>query len=64
MKKIITVHEHPPIPVRDHDWLAFYDEPANDEQIHEYGNGRTEDEAIGSLLFNYPEEISEDENDN
>ena len=49
MKKIITDYVHPPIPIRDHDWCAYYD---GEEEDQNYGWGRTEQEAINDLLSN------------
>lgn len=52
-RKIITVNDHPPIPTRDHDWVAYFD---GDEERGEYGYGETEAEAIADLLECYPDE--------
>ena len=46
MKNIITDYIHPPIPIRDHDWVAYYD---GEEESLIYGYGRTKDEAIKDL---------------
>lgn len=47
-----TVFEYPPIPVRDHDWQAYFDaldyEPGCNE--HYVGHGETEAEAIANLM--------------
>ena len=45
MRRIITEYIYPSIPVRDHDWLAYYD----GEEEGYTGYGRTEAEAIASL---------------
>lgn len=46
MSKIITVHQFPPIPIRDFDWAAYCDgwEPGEP-----YGEGPTEEAAIAAL---------------
>lgn len=48
-EKIITSFVHPPIPVRQFDWQAYFD---GEEELGQYGNGRTEREAIEDLLTN------------
>lgn len=53
MTKIITNHEYPPIPIRDHDWVAYYE---GTEENGNYGWGKTEEEAIADLVENYGEE--------
>jgi hypothetical protein len=52
-RKIITSFEYPPIPIRSHDWCAYYDDLGAD--CSPYGWGRTEEEAIQDLLDNYEE---------
>ena len=47
MRKIITHHEFPPIPIRTFDWCAYRD---GDEESGHYGWGRTKAEAIEDLL--------------
>lgn len=42
-RKIVTRHVNPPIPIRTHDWCAFYE---GEEEAGDYGWGRTEAEAI------------------
>lgn len=42
-RKIVTSFVNPPIPIRTHDWCAFYD---GEEEAGNYGWGRTEAEAI------------------
>lgn len=42
-RKIITSFVNPPIPIRTHDWCAFYE---GEEEAGDYGWGRTEAEAI------------------
>ena len=44
---IITHHVYPPIPIRQYDWCAFRE---GNEEAGGYGWGRTEREAINSLL--------------
>jgi hypothetical protein len=44
-RKIVTEHIFPPIPVRQFDWLAHFDDP---EGLT--GHGATENEAIDQLL--------------
>ena len=46
--KIKTVHVRPPVPSRDHDWLAYRD---GCEEEGVYGYGATEDAAIADLLM-------------
>lgn len=50
MRKIVTHHEYPPIPVRNMDWCAFYD---GEEEAGGYGYGATEAEAIADFRENY-----------
>lgn len=50
---IKTVHVFPPIPDRRHDWIAFYD---GEEEAGNYGEGRTEAEAIADFIENYADE--------
>lgn len=50
-RSIITVNEYPPIPIRTHDWCAYWD---GDEELGQYGHGATEKEAINALLAEYP----------
>lgn len=51
MHKIRTERVFPPIPVREFDWSAQFEEDDGDG-VH--GFGRTEQEAINDLLENYP----------
>jgi hypothetical protein len=46
MKRIITEHVNPPIPVRTSDWCAYID---GTEEIGPYGWGSTEAEAVADL---------------
>lgn len=47
---IITNHINPPIPIRDYDWEAYYE----DYDLGDYvGTGRTEQEAIDNLKEHY-----------
>ena len=45
-KKIMTNYVYPPIPIRDWDWIAYYD---GEEESQNYGLGKTEQEAIDDL---------------
>ena len=57
IRKIITEHVYPPIPIRSCDWLAYYDgdEPNDDGQM-KTGSGATEQEAIDNLLESFPDD--------
>lgn len=52
MKKIVTNHVYPPIPVRTSDWCAHFD---GEEEAGGYGWGRTEQEAIDDFVANLEE---------
>lgn len=52
--KIKTNFIYPPIPIRTHDWVAWYDSLGEDSSP--YGYGRTEVEAIADLTTNFPPE--------
>lgn len=54
MRKIVTVHEYPPIPDRRFDWIAHYE---GDEEHGPRGYGATEAEAIADLSNNWCEGI-------
>lgn len=43
---------YPPIPIRTHDWVAWYDSLGEDSSP--YGYGETEAKAIADLTTNYP----------
>jgi hypothetical protein len=43
----------PPIPDRRFDWMAWHD---GQEELGEYGYGKTEIEAVADLTENYPEQ--------
>jgi len=47
MRKITTIHDCLPIPVRDYDWSASREDWDKGDLI---GYGRTEQEAINDLL--------------
>ena len=49
MRNIVTSYVHPPIPVRNMDWCAFYD---GEEEAGGYGWGRTEAEAVADFIEN------------
>jgi hypothetical protein len=48
---IKTNFVYPPIPTRDHDWCAWFDDDG--EERGHYGWGKTEAEAIADLTENY-----------
>lgn len=54
---IVTRYWAKPIPVREFDWAAWYDdtEPNDDGQM-DVGFGRTRQEAIADLVSNFPRE--------
>lgn len=55
MGRIITTYVFPPIPIRDFDWQAIYeDDEPNDNGGMPIGRGSTEDAAIQELLEHYP----------
>ena len=50
-RKIVTSNPFPPIPMRNMDWCAWYDDEG--EEAGRYGYGATEQEAIADLIANY-----------
>ncbi len=52
--KIVTYFVNPPIPIRTHDWAAYYD---GEEELGRCGYGKTEAEAKEDLINNYGKEI-------
>lgn len=48
LRKIVTSHEYPPIPIRSMDWLAYFD---GDEEGPQ-GWGPTKEAAIADLIEN------------
>ena len=50
MPKIVTRYIYPPIPTREFDWCAFVE---CDEELSQYGSGRTEEDAITDLVNAY-----------
>lgn len=50
MKKIKTSFVYPPIPVRHHDWCAYYE---GEEESKCYGWGETKEEAVLDLVEYY-----------
>jgi hypothetical protein len=44
---LITALCYPPIPIRDFDWCAYYEDDVEDSS--KYGWGRTEAEAVAEL---------------
>lgn len=53
MRKIVIYHLPPPIPLRDMDFVAFYD---GEEEAGHYGYGATPVEALADFLTNYAED--------
>lgn len=51
MPRVVTSYICPPIPFRNHDWCAYFDNDAGEESAV-VGHGCTEDEAIADLLDN------------
>lgn len=49
MSNIVTEFVYPPIPLRQFDWAAHYDDPEGPT-----GTGATEQEAIDNLLSDHP----------
>ncbi len=49
MSKIVTEFVYPPIPLRQFDWVAHYDDPEGHT-----GTGVTEQDAINDLLTEHP----------
>ena len=57
--RISTEHIYPPIPWRDHDWSAVWDDYDGAEDAPNRGHigyGATEEEAIADLIENHPRE--------
>ncbi len=55
MPKIATSYWAKPIPLRQFDWCAWYDDDEpNDSGGMRQGEGRTQQEAIADLLTNHP----------
>jgi hypothetical protein len=52
-RKVCTAHIYPPIPCRDYDWTAWFDDVGQEGPA---GYGRTESEAKQDLLDNYADE--------
>lgn len=50
-RKIVTHNDYPPIPSREFDWVAFYDDTG--EETGEYGYSATEEGAIENLICEY-----------
>ena len=46
-RKIQTTNVYPPIPIREYDWCAWYDDDG--EEAHRYGWSATEELAIEDL---------------
>lgn len=47
-----TEYVHPPIPIRQFDWLAWYD--GEEDEHMASGRGPTEAAAVADLIENYP----------
>jgi hypothetical protein len=54
MNKIKTEYDPKPIPVRDFDWIACYENCDENDYI---GYGKTEQEAINDLLSNIDDDL-------
>ena len=52
--KVVTSFIYPPIPIRNFDWMAYFD---GQEKAGENGYGETEAEAIADLLAEYGDEV-------
>lgn len=50
--EIVTSFLYPPIPIRSHDWCAYYD---GQEEAGGYGYGPTEADAINDFITNCQE---------
>jgi hypothetical protein len=50
-RKIVTSYANPPIPYRNMDWAAWFDDEG--AEAGRYGYGETEAEATQDLLDNY-----------
>lgn len=48
---IKTNHIYPPIPIRQFDWMAWYD---GEEETGHNGYGTTEQAAVNDLIVNHP----------
>lgn len=51
-KRIVAYNIAPPIPYRDCDWCAYFD---GEEELGNYGYGRTEAEAVADFISNLDE---------
>jgi hypothetical protein len=54
-RKLVVVHVHPPIPVRQYDWQAFL----GDEEGGPHGWGETRHDAIVDLLVELDDQLDE-----
>lgn len=52
-RKVVCSHVFPPIPCRNYDWTAWFDDVGQEGPA---GYGRTESEAKQDLLDNYGDE--------
>ena len=48
-RKIITHFDYPPIPIRNHDWSAMFDDYDGDPSCPR-GHGTSQEEAIRDLI--------------
>lgn len=53
LRKIVTEHVFPPIPIRSMDWIAYYE---GEEEAGGYGEGPTEEAAVADFIENYQED--------
>lgn len=59
MSKVVCHFIYPPIPMRQFDWCATYeDEEPDDAGNMDKGYGPTEQEAIADLLTNFPRDAA------
>lgn len=56
LRKLVTIFQCPPIPVRGLDWVAYVD---GDEETGKYGYGPTEEAAIADWVDSHGEEYEE-----
>lgn len=50
-RKIITNFDHPPVPFRNHDWSAIFDDyDGAEDSSCPVGRGATEKEAVQDLI--------------
>lgn len=55
LPRIVTEYWAKPIPLRQFDWLAYYDgDEPNDAGGMDHGEGATEAQAVADLIENHP----------